>query len=400
MVLFFLDHQQPQDNDQCAECSKNPTCVLCVECRKYYCNRCCRDHKETNYNHIVFQTQHIAGNNRNTTCETCGYRAELFCTVCWQTFCTSNSCTQNHQCGQKGIIIINQRYKLAAITELEHLYNISFHIAKNRVSICGIAFLEDDTVVIVDENNRTLIAFKSKEEKLIKNLQKKPKAITAMTGNEFAVTYPEENCIQIYNLTQNKMKNTFRMLKVNTIKIHDKPFSIAYHHGTFAIDVVEGNDGVIFIFDIYKNIMIHKIHINITLYTRHRLRLALDRNRIFVSDMDKDFVYCYDYEGSKLWCQSISGPGDIIVPEEDSFGETILLSSRTCIYELQKHNGTPKIIKARVQISLSRYMAYNSNKRTLLVAKSISNEDELSLYKFIDSEEFTQAQCATLTTTK
>lgn len=369
-----------------------------MECRKLYCNRCCRDHKETNDNHIVFQTQHIAGNNRKTKCEfeKCGYRAERFCTVCWKTYCTS--CTQNHQCGQKGLIIINQRYKPVAITELEHLYNLSFHT--DRVSICGIAFLEDDTVVTVDGKNRRLIVFKSKEQIFKGNLEKKPESMTAMTGNEFAVTYPEENFIQIYNLTQNKTKNTCRILKVKPIDTPGKPFSIAYHHGKFVIGVVEGKGGVIYIIDIGKNKIMKMIHSIITLYTGHRLRLALDRNRIFVSDMEN--VNCYNYEGKKLWCHSISGPGDIIVPEEDSFGETILLSRKTCIYELPKHDGSPKIIKARDQIRFVRYMAYTSNRRTLclLVENNILNEDELSFYKFIDSEVFNQAQCATLAEAK
>lgn len=343
----------------------------------------------------MFQTQQIVVNQRKVNCTKCTKIAERLCTNCWIPFCTS--CTQHSNCEKKEIIIIFQaqsegkrrQKQVAQIEKISHLYKASFTGDENPVRVCGIAYLEDETVVVIDGNNLKLIAFKSQQTEsfLTEKLTNEPNAITAMTGSKFAVTYPYEKYIQIYELKCNTAQN--EVLEVFRIVTNSKPFNIAYNQCRFAVEVGLREDGRICIIDTNTLLTIKIILCHDAFFTGHTIRLALDQNRLFVSAMGKQMVSCMDIDGTKLWHRSVPSPRAIIVAEDYSASKNILLASKRCnaIYELKKEKSIFEIVKDRNNVNSPRYMAYHSNTKTLCVlVKNNCHKDELAFLKLKDAE--------------
>lgn len=357
-----------------------------------------------NGDHIMFPTKQIAVNQQKVDCdsEKCKKTAERLCIIYWKPFCTL--CANKFQGENKRIIKIYQahsvrkRRKSGDIQDkLFPLYNLSFRDDQNPVRVCGMAFLVDETVVVIDGNNNKLIIFKSKEEQSLANneLSNEPNAITAITGNKFAVTYPYQKYIQLYELTYDTIQSNYRISSLDPIETSDKPFSIAYNQGIFAVEIGEREDGRIVIIDVGNGKPMKTIECHFAFFTGHTIRLALDQNQIFVSAMGKKMVYCMDFDGKTLWHQSVPGPRAIIVSEDYSSSKKIILASKRCnaIYELKKDGNHHEILKATDKINSPRYMAYHSFTNTLcvLVENEITHEDELGFFKFknADSEEST-----------
>lgn len=337
----------------------------------------------------MVQTRHIASNKKQLICNTCKHIADRYCTLCWTSVCTS--CSTRHECGDKDIIIITdahseiKRQTDGKVIKLRHLYRISLHDDNIPVRVCGIANLEGDTVVVIDGNNRKIIVFKSREAQMKEELKSEhgePNAMTAVAGNSFAVTYPERKYIQIYKLTLNT--NNYILSEEKKIDTLGKPFNIAYNHHKFAVEIGEGDDGRIIILDIEKGNIIKQIKCEFASFTGHTIRLALDKDHIFVSAMRKKVVSCLDFDGVQQWHQSIPSPRTIIVPEDQLWGKKLILSSLKCnaIYEMKKENGNYEIVKATGKISSPRYMAYQSDTKTLciLVENDKSHKDELNFF--------------------
>lgn len=399
LYSYLAGNLQFKEHIECAICKAISICALCVQCRNYYCDPCCVHHTESNSDHIVFQIQHIAANQKKVLCKMCAKISDRFCKICWNDFCTS--CTPHHPCGTNGIITIYQadsecrrQKSVEAQEQLTYLYTIrnekliKSDMDTDPVRICGICYLADDMVVIGDGNNQNMIAFKTGEIQMQQKLENEPNAMTAMTGNEFAVTFPYQRYIKIYQLILNSTTNTYTALEINSIDTPGKPFSIAYNHKKFAVEIGEGEDGFFIIYDIDHKVISKPMKCKFSFFTGHTIRLALNRNRIFVSATGRKMVICYDLEGNKIWHQSIPGPRAIIVPEDDSLVDKIVLSSRRCnaIYTLDKKNGNYEILKAK--INSPRYMGYNSVTKTLcvLVMNEVTFVDELAFFKFKDIE--------------
>lgn len=350
----------------------------------------------------MIQTQQIAAHQNKIICKRCKKIAEIFCTICWKGFCTL--CTKDHQCENNRIIFINKthseckRQKCVDMQiKLSHRYNVYFRDDEKPVRIFGIAFLADNTIVALDWNNRKLIVFKSKEEKMKKDTIDEPCAMTVMTENKFAVTYPNQKYIQIYKLILDAKQNTYIISEEMKATILDKPFNIAYHAGKFAVEVGEGEDGRIIIYNIdhvdQKVTEAHVIPCSFSFFSGRLIRLALTDDHVFISALGKRMISCLDFAGKKIWHKSIPSPISLIVTEDHTLRDKLFVSSKMCnaIYEMKKENGNYEILKSTDEIRLPRYMAYNSDTKMFCVlVEKVHNKIckvELAFFEYKDPEQ-------------
>lgn len=375
-------------------------CAICVDCQNTYCDVCC--HAHTKYtDHSVCQIQHVAKSHREIVCDRClTKKAEQLCKKCWKPKCESCAKIHNHgRIDEMQMMIIYQGppgiKRQRSEQNINHLYNISIEKKKtdDPVRICGMSYVEDGRIVLVDSNNRQIIVFKLKKEQIKLKLVEEPRGMTAMTGNLFAITFGYQMVIQIYEIFEDNIivKENINLPKLGLRNV--KPFSIAFDKDVFAVEIGEGDDGKIIIL---KNEKIHESisnKNNFAFFTGNTIRLALNVNNqnpleghVFVSAMSKKMVSCVDFKGNRLWSVPVPSPrGIIVVPEDFYPGRNLVLCSRRCsvIYGLSKDDGSDEVLLAKGKIKSPRFVSYNSNDRLLCiqVEKKGFDEDELQVFE-------------------
>ncbi|CAC5425098.1 unnamed protein product [Mytilus coruscus] len=343
------------------------------------------------------QKQLSTRTQKETICGKCTKLAAQLCKKCSKLRCLS--CYHKHKDMMRiyPLPTLSNTQKTKKIQhKMNNLYTITFEEDESPVQIYGIGYLEDGTLVALDGNNLKLIIFNSEMEQLTEVFEDEPRAITSMTGNKIAVTFPCKKLIRIYEIDVNRT-NRMKLVKPISMKALGKPklkpYSIAYNRDCFAIEIGERENGMIIIYDNTKDKILHKIQCIFAYFTGHTIRFALDmRERLlFVSAMGKRMVSCVDFENKIKWNVSNASPRSIIILEKSPFGKIIILSSRRCntIYILNKRNGEELFLQK--DISSPRYAAYNSNNKTFCVhiKNTINNEDELAFFEFQDIEECT-----------
>lgn len=415
-LIFYLPGYEKLTESACGTCKEYSNCGVCFDCKDFFCVICCKYHLKKHTKHRVYQCNFLLNSITAMKCKTCAKLAKIICRDCWASYCAR--CAQNHS--HPNMTIIYQSPSGAIPKSGGDVPTILNPVAKmfiqgdtDPVRICGLCYLADGTVVAVDGNNYKLIVFKSNGQQPKEQLEHEPCSMTAMTGNEIAVTFPYQKQIRIYkiNLTTTKIidskdePNIIDNVSVDDLRKR-KPFSIAYNKGYFAVEVGEGEDGMILIIDIYHKKVMKKIRCDFAYFTGHTIRLGLNvtintknenvGGRLFVSAMSIKMVSCLNLDhvnSEKLWHISDPSPRSIIVPDDDSLGEHIILSSRrsNTIYQLNQNNGSYKSLKVQdnSKINSPRYIAYhsNTNKLCVLVVKDEKNkeekyEDELCFYEF------------------
>lgn len=271
------------------------------------------------------------------------------------------------------------------------------------VRICGLGYLENGKLAMADSNNRKLIVIDPKNKLIVleKKLGKEPRAMTAMNGNEIAITFPYKEEIQVYIINSNGNKKSMEINEGKTICLSKiglprlKPFSISFDKDVFAVEVGEGEDGRIVIIDNKDNSVRHRITPN-AFFTGHTIRLALDMSnegQLFISAMGIKMVSCIDFKNEEKCSISIPSPRSIImIPDEHSNSKSIILSSRRCnaIYRLNQDTYEEKILQSLEgsKIDSPRYIAYHEKggKLCVQVVKN-STEDELAIFDLQISEQ-------------
>lgn len=379
----------------CSECDEAPVCAICIDCKKCYCNDCCEKHIEKDPDHRLCQTQNVTTSFKKTLCGNCTKIAARFCKICNELRCLS--CFHYHE--EKYMlrifpvpVVSKTRNTEDGKTILTHIKTVSIQNDQCTVRINGIGYLQDGTLVALDGGNHELIVVihnkthKEEQKTLKEAFTDEPRAMTTMEGNKIAVTFPYKKRITIYDIMLNEttilnFQQDITMEQLNVPKC--KPFSIAYHQGWFALEVGEGEDGKIIIFD-HSGITIktlEPISYKFAYFTGHTIQLALDTNQciLVVSAMGKRIVSCMDYsKRDYLWKISKASPRSMLIHEKN-----IILSSRRCnaIYQLDKKSGR-KIILAKDILS-PRYIAYHSYARELCIhVKNGTGKDELAFYDF------------------
>ena len=83
--------------------------------------------------------------------------------------------------------------------------------------------------------------------------------------------------------------------------IKDKPYSISYSKKTFAIELGEGDDGIIAITDVNRNIthLVRGQNTNFGQFTGNTIRLVHDNDKrvVFVVNVSDGYIHCVDYKG-------------------------------------------------------------------------------------------------------
>lgn len=354
---------------------------------------------------------HIAKCQSKINCHCNINQADRVCIQCCKPFCISCGTCNDH--GENAMRKINAGIldSIGQKTEtsnehLEKKYDESIFVTQNHddkfpVRICGIGFVENGTLTVVDSNNRQMMVFhpKNKSNVLREKLLNEPRAMTSMNGNEIAITFPFKNIIQVYAIISNKNKKSMEVKQGKTIYLSKigltgkKPFSIAFDNDVFAVEVGEGEDGTIAIIDNKRNLVRHTIKPR-AFFTGHTIRLALDmtgEGQIFVSAMGIKMVSCIDFNEEEKCSISIPSPRSIVmIPSKYSDRKSIILSSRRCnaLYRINYQTYEDEILRGGGGVNSPRYIAYHEkgNKLCVQVVKN-SKEDELAIFELKISEQ-------------
>lgn len=272
--------------------------------------------------------------------------------------------------------------------ELIYFHSRSIKKEKDAQQICGITFIKDGRMVLVDGYSCKLTVFDTIDDgkaPLEKMFEYKPRAMTAMTDNNIAITFANEMQIQIYQIGQTEI------YKITTINLNAlsqtklQPFCIAFDKDIFVVEAGDGDVGKIFILDhssVYKTIKnIEKL----AFFTGNTIRLALDvkkkdplEGNIFISALGKMTVSCIDFEGKMIWSIPICSPRSLIVNPEGS----LIMTSKNCnaIYTVSDDGRNLEVILDGDKIRSPRFIAYNSNTKQLCCHCAKNHEEEVLVF--------------------
>ncbi|VDI17468.1 Hypothetical predicted protein [Mytilus galloprovincialis] len=388
-----------QEEEICSECKDAPVCAICLDCLdcpKWYCNLCCKTHIRNNPEHKACLTaSQVPPSTKKTVCGKCMKIAARFCKICRQLTCLS--CFHKHD--EKYMIRIFPVHVHAKSTSdetedvkydinpVKNKENISFKSdGKYQVRIYGIGYLEDGTLIALDGNHQMLIMFAPNGIQREKAFEDEPFAITTITQNEIAITFPYKHEIRFYTVHLEdtecvQFKNRFSTNSIKTPKY--KPFSIEYNQGWLAVEVGEREEGKIVIIDYLTRDILYTISCESAHFTGHTIRLTLDQKErlLYISALGKRMVFCMNFKGEILWNIFNASPRSILLLEDSKLGKIIIFSSKKCnaIYELNEQSHKDVVISRR--IDSPRYMAFNSNDKTLCIhVTNKENEESLAFY--------------------
>ncbi|XP_076092834.1 uncharacterized protein LOC143064128 isoform X2 [Mytilus galloprovincialis] len=379
------DETLTQNNCCCKTCDQMTAFSFCFECKDVYCESCCDHHVKEAPSHTIFQVKHIETDSQSVKCMTCSTGNPIkVCFQCKRLLCTQCLCDHVH----KSLLIdnetINKKDCEHCIVKIDgdigRSFTIPIPVDKLHVPtrICGFVILDEDRIVIADYSNRVLrVLSVVKTGKTFAPiiLAGEPRGIARMFDSRFAVTFPHDRKIQIFDVKSGDPSSSMK----DKLDMHSygKPFSITYNQDTFAVEIDEREDGYILIITI-DGVCLHKIHEakQYAYFTGHTIRLALDKanQRLFISAMSKRAVTCIDFKGERKWSEQFTSPrGLFFLPDLDKL---ILASKRrNAIYQLNTLNGNGRILASCGDIISPRYIAYD--KRTkLLCVQTYGDDDE------------------------
>ncbi|XP_071169240.1 tripartite motif-containing protein 3-like [Mytilus edulis] len=235
---------------------------------------------------------------------------------------------------------------------------------KEVTRVRGIAILSDGRIVVADYKNRSLKLFNSELRfETVKYIKEDPRGMATSANDFVVVTIADKKEIRIYKFEKNKIRTH------KTIKVVDKPYSIACDKDHFAVELGEGDDGTIRIYDqnIREMCVIPGNTRSFGQFTGNTLRLALDYTKqvIFVADVVKESVHCVDFHGGLIWTVNVRSPRGIV------FHNSILFVASNDAHRINQMNAIDGLVYALLdednRIKRPRYIAYNANLRKLAV---------------------------------
>ncbi|XP_052094646.1 uncharacterized protein LOC127730322 isoform X2 [Mytilus californianus] len=359
----------------CKTCDQMTAFSFCFECKEFYCESCSEHHGQEPPSHTIFQVKHIETGSHSVKCMTCSTGNPVkVCFQCKRLLCRECLCNHVH----KSLFIENETINkkdcehciVKMDEDIERCFTIPIPVDKLHVPtrICGFVILDEERIVIADYSNRVLRVLSvvnsgKKFEPII--LAGEPRGIARMFDSRFAVTFPHDRKIQIFDVTSVDPSSSMK----DKLDMHSygKPFSITYNQDIFAVEIDEREDGYILILTI-DGVCLHKIHQakQYAYFTGHTIRLALDKanQRLFISAMSKRAVTCIDFKGQKKWSEQLTSPRGLFFLQD--LDKLILASKRrNAIYQLNTLNGYGRILASCGDIISPRYVAYDQRTKLL-----------------------------------
>lgn len=145
-----------------------------------------------------------------------------------------------------------------------------------------------------------------------KDLYDEPRGITHVSQDEFAISFGFKKEVVVYKI--DKANNIWQH---KSFKLPDKPFSISYSKKSFAVEIGEGDDGLVVITDSSGN-MTHRVTglPRFAPFTGNSIRLVHDHEskNLFIVNVG-GIVHCISYNGETIWQANISVPRGLILLE-------------------------------------------------------------------------------------
>jgi hypothetical protein len=264
-------------------------------------------------------------------------------------------------------------------------YEIIIPNVDKSIRICGIAILHKRIVVVVDCNNRNIMAFDNANEIDTHKLDGEPRGMCGAYDNKFAVTFPDMKEIRLFAIQDSKIRlgNTF------SVSSFGKPFSISYNSDHYAVEIGEGEDGMILILD-SKGEVTNTIPnvLDYGYFTGHTIKLCLNKHAdcVYVSSMSKKEISSIQFDGSINWHIGVPSPrGMLFIPGTTVSDMNLILASRrgNTIYQINRKNGSKNILKTGGEISGPRYIAYEPTENLLCLQL---DDCVLRIYNYISMQ--------------
>lgn len=353
---------------KCKLCTKETATNVCKECRKVLCKQCIKLHK-----HSINMMKELNVDFDEMRKKT-------------------------HECDSKEITLSSS-------------IPINMENSNDMIKVCGIAFLSDCRIVVIDNKNNVLLVFEINGLEFQENLNNEPRGIAQMNDNKIAITFAYIFEIRIFKIVEKAsvLESTINILNLNLGRL--KPFSISYDQECFAVEAGEGDDGCILLLN-KKGKLERQIFVesSIAHFSANTIRIALDmRNNgnIFISGMSRKSVSCIDLVGKIIWTIQLPEPrGIVVIPEETISRKNIIVVSKSCsaVFRLNRHDGDDTedgVVLAKGMIKDPRYIAYHPVNRWLCIHvtkrhdRSSTGEQQLLLYKykeFVDAHNINERQ--------
>lgn len=259
--------------------------------------------------------------------------------------------------------------------------------------LSGLACLSGKTFAAIDYYSSYLYVFRQNKKAPVTSLRLKmePKGMTKTHTNTFAISFPFERIIRIFEHQADKTVD----LVEETIDLNEvgKPFSISFSQERYAVEIGQLRQGFIAVIDI-KGKVLHRIlnnNYSFGYFTGNNLRLALNTKKqlFYTSAIGQKTVYCVDFNGNIKWHTDVPSPREIHLVPSSGDSTRILVASKigNIIYEIigkdkDMNTKNPEADCVHLKdIQLPEYISYDKNSKTLCVGME---NGKISVYHFPD----------------
>ncbi|VDI25805.1 Hypothetical predicted protein [Mytilus galloprovincialis] len=343
------------------ESTTNVAIKWCTQCEEGFCRDCEKSHRSLKLtrDHKMITIEDylkIQDVSVDLTCKTHGKKLDLFWKYHGVAKCAVCVPSAHKTCQAEDIISIDDAAEnaksSAGLTELEK--TISRTLENGQTTGCLIT--SDGRIFITDfwETGK-LVEYDDRGE-YVRDVQKKSKAfdITEINTDRIAVTYPNWNCIEIFNIkeitVESKIGCKSRCYGLSQYK--GNIFTIMQDHGILMMDLA----GTI--------LQTINIDIHSSVYF-----ITVTDDKLYYTDESRNTVNCCNLAGEKIWIfenRFIDCPSGLTVDKNQNVYVSGLKSHNLTLIQ---HNGkqSKEICNASDDLCAPLAVCYNKTNNSLLL---------------------------------